>query len=155
MVKKILVVFLVVLILIQFFQPRIDSPPIIADLEAETEIKAIFIKSCYDCHSNQLNLPWYTKVMPIGWIISNDIAEARRELNFSVWGDYEARRKVRKLNEMKEEIEADNMPLPSYLFMHGEAELTESDKKKIYDWITLSIASLEKPVIDSTKTIDN
>ena len=39
--------------------------------------------SCYDCHSNNTNYPWYNKVQPIAWFLENHIKEGKDELNFS------------------------------------------------------------------------
>ncbi|MCB0280002.1 MAG: heme-binding domain-containing protein [Calditrichaeota bacterium] len=151
MLKKIGIGLVAVIIIIQFFQPTRENPPVVADIQTNKEIKDILKRSCYDCHSNEVRWPWYSYVMPVGWIIADDVSEARREVNFSRWGEYETRRKLRKLNEVKEEIEEGKMPMASYEFMHGDSELSDADKSMIYQWVEQSIAELKNPVVDSAK----
>ena len=48
-------------------------------------VTAIFERSCYDCHSNRTVWPWYSKVAPVAWLLSNDVTEGAPRLNFSNW----------------------------------------------------------------------
>ena len=57
--------------------------------QIESKIKV----SCYDCHSNNTQYPWYNKTQPIAWILEGHINEGKEELNFSDWGNYSDRRK--------------------------------------------------------------
>lgn len=41
--------------------------------------------SCYDCHSNNTQYPWYNKIQPVAWLLENHIKEGKTELNFSEW----------------------------------------------------------------------
>ena len=90
--------------------------------------------SCYDCHSNESIYPWYTNIAPVSWWIKKHINEGRDELNFSEWGNYSARRKDHKLDEIIELVEEGEMPLKSYLITHGDAKISTEQRAKIIEW---------------------
>ena len=98
-------------------------------------IEAIIKVSCYDCHSNNTNYPWYNKVQPFALILENHIKEGKEELNFSEFGEYSVRRQRSKLKSINNQIRDNKMPLLSYTFMHTDSKLTMSDKELIINWI--------------------
>jgi len=152
MLKKILkitaLVLLVGFVVIQFIRPDFTNPPINAadkienSMQIPENVKAILNGSCADCHSNETKYPWYSKIQPSAWFLKDHIDEGRREMNFSVWNTYEPRRKKRKLDEICEQIEIKEMPLPSYLWIHGEAKLSEDDIKTLCDWTKTESAKI-------------
>lgn len=97
-------------------------------------VAPILKASCYDCHSNEVIYPWYTKVKPVTWLIRHDVQEGREELNFSTWNAMNKRRMLRKLEEIKEVVEKDEMPLPIYTVMHRGAKLTNDQKLALSAW---------------------
>jgi len=134
-------IVLVVLFLgIQLMRPARSNPPVDESqtIEARTQmtpqVKAIFERSCNDCHSNKTVWPWYTNVAPISWWIVGHINEARQLMNLSEWGKLDRDRQDRKLRQICDEITDGGMPLPSYLPMHPKAKLSEQDKKTLCDW---------------------
>lgn len=84
--KRILLVLLVVLILIQFFRPQrnISASPSPADISTiypvPANVGSILKKACYDCHSNNTNYPWYANVQPIAWWLNDHVEEGKRGL---------------------------------------------------------------------------
>ncbi|MCO6175618.1 heme-binding domain-containing protein [Flavobacterium sp. NRK F10] len=138
--KKILLAIVIVLVVIQFFQidktnPTFDENQDFLKINnTPPEIAAIVKASCYDCHSNQTVYPWYSYVQPAGWFLKDHIDEGREELNFSIFGTYEAKRQAHKLDESAELIEKGAMPLESYLIIHKDASLTESQKTVLTDY---------------------
>lgn len=138
--KKILIALLVVLVVLQFFQidktnPAVDeSKDFLKTQNTPEEIASIIKTSCYDCHSNESNYPWYSNVQPAGWFLKDHIDEGRRELNFSTFTDYELKRQDHKLEECIEYIEKDEMPLGSYTLLHREAALTEAQKNTLIEY---------------------
>jgi exonuclease VII small subunit len=140
MKKKILLGILVVLVIIQFIQPSYNK----GNAEAATDIThvvqvpdsvmSLLKTSCYDCHSNNTNYPWYSKITPVNWWLKNHIDEGKRELNFSTFANGSFRRKHKKLEETAEQIEKHEMPLDSYLWIHSEAKLNDTQRKTIIDW---------------------
>src|SRR5450759_484008 len=61
------------------------NPPVQKEMPAPPDVQAILRRSCYDCHSNETVWLWYSKVAPISWLVSRDVRQGRRELNFSDW----------------------------------------------------------------------
>ncbi len=79
--------------------------------------------SCYDCHSNNTDYPWYSKIQPAAWYLEDHIKEGKDELNFNEWDTYSSRRKNSKLRSIIKQIESGEMPLESYTLIHGGARL--------------------------------
>lgn len=104
-------------------------------LDVPEPIQTILKKSCYDCHSNNTNYPWYNKVQPISWILENHINEGKAVLNFNDFGTYSNRKQKNKLRAIRNQIEDDKMPLHSYRFIHGKAKLSETEKNEIFQWV--------------------
>lgn len=139
-IKIVVVLLVIAFATLQVFQVDRTNPPII---EAETlaaavnvpeNVQAIFDRSCNDCHSNNTVYPWYSKVQPSGWFVKDHIDDGRRHLNFSVFNTYEQKRKVKKLEEICEQVESKEMPLPSYLWLHRDAAMRDGEAKILCDW---------------------
>jgi SOS-response transcriptional repressor LexA len=90
--------------------------------------------SCYDCHSNETNYPWYSYIAPVSFIIANKTKEARNDLNFSEWESLSENKKSKFLVEIKEEIEEGIMPFTSYTIIHRGAKMNEHDKRELILW---------------------
>lgn len=101
------------------------NPPIVQDFEGPLAVKEILQRSCYDCHSNETRWPWYSYVAPVSWLLAHDVEEGREELNFSDWARYS--KDTHKLEEIAEEVEEGEMPMPIFLVMHSEAKVSESE----------------------------
>lgn len=90
--------------------------------------------TCYDCHSNETNYPWYSYVAPVSWLISRDTKLGRAELNFSIWESNDKMRKAKLLSDIIEQVSEGGMPMAIYPLMHPEAKLTKADRQMIVDW---------------------
>jgi len=123
------------------------NPRIRADLIAPQEIKDILTRACYDCHSNETNWPLYSNVAPASWFIAGHVNEARGHLNFSNWETQTEARKVRKLEQIDEWVSDGRMPLPSYLILNGDSELSNNDITTLKKWVKDSLPS----VVDEEK----
>ena len=87
--------------------------------------------SCYDCHSNQTQYPWYSNIQPFGWIVQKHIKDGKEELNFSDFDNLSNRMKRSKLESTISQIEDDKMPLKSYVLLHRSAKIDSTLKKEI------------------------
>lgn len=143
--KKLLkwVVFPIAIILIgiQFVQPERTNPPIdpsktiFAKLQVKPEVKAIFERSCNDCHSHNTQWPWYSYVAPASWLVADDVKEARAHMNLSDWSKFNAVKSASKLDEICDEISNGTMPLKQYLIMHPKAKLTQEEIDEVCNWV--------------------
>ena len=147
--KKLLFILVLVFIGIQFISTTNNSSNDVLDIDfsstlhAPNDVMLIFEISCYDCHSNNTNYPWYNKIQPIKWIMANHIKSGKKELNMSEFGAYSNRRKKSKLKSISKQIENEEMPLSSYLVLHRDAKISEKDKKRIIDWVNKKRDSLQ------------
>jgi hypothetical protein len=147
--KIIIIVLALLFVLAQFIRPDLSHPQIVPgqELEATTavpqEVSAILARSCNDCHTHKTAFPLYSQVTPVSWWLKDHVEHGREHLNFSVWNTYNSDRKVRKLEEVCEQVESREMPLPSYTWAHWDAPLSSEEIKTICDWTRAEIARFE------------
>lgn len=131
---------LVVLAGLQFYRPAknisAQTPPtdIVQAYALPDNVASVLHKACYDCHSNNTNYPWYNNIQPVGIWLADHVDEGKRELNFSEFGNFKTKRKLKKLKEIVSEVEEGEMPLKSYTLIHKEAVLTPEEKQMLIDW---------------------
>ncbi len=146
--KKILLILLGVLIVIQFIQPSHNKSDQVLPMDITKTINVpdkvldVFKNSCYDCHSNNTRYPWYVNIQPMGWFMANHIKEGKENLNFSDFGSYSKRKQANKLRAIAESIKDGSMPISSYTIMHTDAKLTSNDTAIINNWVRITRDSL-------------
>ena len=145
MLKKILIGLVVLLVVIQFIPVERSNPPVTQDLNPPENVAIILKTSCYDCHSNETNWPWYSYVAPVSFFIASDVNTARKRLNFSEWDKYDEKKKSKKLDGVLELVEKGVMPLSSYTFLHSDAKMNPEKVKSIKDWV-ISTDTEDEPV---------
>jgi hypothetical protein len=139
--KKAVITAIVLLVAIQFFKTKenksiqVSENAITQHYDVPDNIQNILKTSCYDCHSNNTNYPWYNKIQPVKWWLANHINEGKEELNFDEFNAYSTKKKLHKLDEVIETIKDNEMPLKSYTLIHGDAKLSDSDKQDIEAWV--------------------
>lgn len=138
--KLILMVLLAVLILIQLVRPQKNTAAIPAGkvfvdaFKVSEQVNAILAVSCYDCHSNKTEYPWYSEIQPMAWFMDKHIKDGKEKLNFDELPSYGSRKLNSKFTQIITQIEQDKMPLTSYLWMHEGASLSLEDKKLLVDY---------------------
>jgi hypothetical protein len=118
----------------QLVRPARTNPPVTAEVDAPEAVRAVLRRACYDCHSNTTVWPWYAHVAPVSWLVAHDVDEGRGELNFSTWDAYPAKKRVKKMEEIVEVLEEDEMPLWYYVLLHPEARLTDAERATLDGW---------------------
>jgi hypothetical protein len=124
----------------QLIRPALTNPQtdpqrtLVAIEHPPANTAAMLDRSCRDCHTNDTRWPWYSHVAPVSWWVAHHVAEGRRRASFSTWADYDASKRVKELDEICKRVERHNMPLTSYLLVHWEARLTDSQRQEICDW---------------------
>lgn len=138
--KKLGIILLVALVAIQFIRPAknqsTEAPvqDIMAVTQVPDDVAVLLRKACYDCHSNNTQYPWYSNIQPVYWWMNDHIEEGKDELNFSVWGSYKLKRKIKKYVEISEQVTEGEMPMESYTWMHKEAKLSREERTRIVSW---------------------
>lgn len=139
-IKKIALGLLIVFVLLQFIRPQknngiADTPvDITKAVNVPDTVMRLLKVSCYDCHSNKTVYPWYAEIAPGSWWLAGHIKNGKKELNFSEFSRLSARRMKNKLKSTAEQVDKREMPLKSYLLIHGNARLNEAQIKLIKDW---------------------
>lgn len=124
----------------QFIRPARTNPPVDpkrtvdAYTSVPPEVRAIFQRSCFDCHSNQTRWPWYSNVAPASWLVVSDVNEARGLMNFSEWDKRAGRRSGPEFGQICERLQERDMPLFYYLWLHPRARPSSTDVEAICSW---------------------
>jgi hypothetical protein len=140
----VLLVVLGIIFIIQFIRPDFTNPKVNQAVALNTDIKVskVLKVSCYDCHSSETKYPWYSKVAPASWIISDHINRGRSALDFSNWENIAPNVKLERLKRAKHLVMNDLMPKHDYLFMHKDAVLSNTDRKILEDFFDSQIQTL-------------
>jgi hypothetical protein len=93
-----------------------------------------FRTSCYDCHSNNTNYPWYAHIAPFSWVIDQHIRNGKDELNFNAYDTLGKRQKIAFLDEICEMVSDSSMPPQNYLMLHPDVALSEDEILSICNW---------------------
>jgi len=155
--KKILYVLLAALVVIQFIRLSKNSGTASGPNDIQHTVKVaepvmtILEKSCYDCHSNHTDYPWYTHIQPIGLWLDHLVDEGVHELNFSEFATYKRKRQLHKLDEIVEMIEEHEMPLSSYTLIHTDAKLFESQERVLISWAKSTKLALQDTLTSTTQ----
>lgn len=140
--KRVFIVLLVAFVGIQFIPTNrnqsneVLSSDISLTYNVSENIQSILKASCYDCHSNNTDYPWYNKVQPVSWLLESHIKQGKAKLNFSEFGSYSSRIQKNKLKFIASQIENEKMPIASYTLIHRNAKISENEKLLLINWIT-------------------
>jgi mono/diheme cytochrome c family protein len=137
MKTKILFSCLILLVAIQFipYGKTHVNPQVIAEPQWDSpETRALFMRTCGDCHSYETKWPWYSNVAPVSWLVTSDINEGRQNFNVSAWNHQERN----KGNEAAYELREGKMPPWTYLSAHPEARLGELEKAALIKGLSLT-----------------
>jgi len=149
LIKLGLIIIGVIIILIQLYRPErfttqeVSSNHITKKLIVPANVESILKRSCFDCHSNHTRWPWYSNVAPMSWLVIDDVNKGRSKMNFSEWGKLSGSKQEIKLDKICEEITEGEMPLPNYLLIHKEAELSQADKDILCGWANSELKRLD------------
>jgi hypothetical protein len=132
--KPIAIVAIVLLAVAQLVRVDRTNPPVENDVPAPPDVKSALRRACYDCHSNETAWPWYSHVAPVSWLLAYDVAEGRKELNFSTWQRYDPARLRKKREEIVEMLDEGEMPPWYYSMVHPSARLADTEIRAIVAW---------------------
>lgn len=122
---------------------RVKNPSSMEEAYPKTipvPIQIIFERSCYDCHSNYTNIPWYGYVFPTNILLNYHIHEGRESFQFSNWDSLEDAKKADYAFDILEQIESNEMPPTMYQMIHWDSIIDTEELLSIRDWYE----SLEK-----------
>lgn len=132
---------LLLVVAIQFIRPesndseQVAGAAFVQQYAVPDSLHSILQSACYDCHSNHSRYPWYSNIQPLAWVLAGHIKRGKSELNFSEFAGYSMRKQVSKLKGVADQVEDNEMPLPSYRWMHKPARLSTHEKQTIINWM--------------------
>lgn len=107
-------------------EPRWDTPA----------TRALAVRACYDCHSNETVWPWYSNVAPVSWLAQRDVDEGRRKLNFSEWD-----RPQKEARESAKTMRKGEMPPWFYLPVHPDARFTPTETQALIEGLEATLGT--------------
>jgi len=123
----------VVFVAIQFVPYGRDhtNPPVQTEPQWDSaRVRELAVESCYSCHSNETEWPWYSNVAPMSWLVQRDVESGREEFNFSELNrDDEA-------DEAAETVADGEMPPLRYVLANPSARLTAAEKRVLIEGLT-------------------
>jgi len=127
-----LVGFVVVAVAIQAVPLGWDrrNPPVTAEPEWDSpRTRELAARACFDCHSNEVDYPWYSKIAPMSWAVQRHVDNGRGKVNYSEWDQPQD-----DADESAETVREGEMP-PAYytLLANSDAKLTDAEKQELID----------------------
>ena len=99
------------------------NPPVTQEPKWDSaQTRALAVRACFDCHSNETKWRWYSNVAPASWLIQRDVEDGRSTLNFSEWD------KPQEGGDAVEAVRGGGMPPWYYVVMHANAKLSATEK---------------------------
>jgi uncharacterized membrane protein len=99
-------------------------------VSGDSQVNAILLKSCDECHSTGGSAPWYAAVSPT-YLAANS---AREVLNFTDWQTYDAQKKSEALESIGNAVNGGSMPPGDYTALDHSARLTDDEKQVLLKW---------------------
>jgi mono/diheme cytochrome c family protein len=96
--------------------------------------RALAVRACYDCHSNETVWPWYSHLAPVSWLVQRDVDEGRRKLNFSEWD-----RPQKEARGSAKEVRKGAMPPWYYTPLHRATRLTAAETGALVSGLEVSL----------------
>lgn len=132
--RKLVIGLLVLVAAIQLVPVNRSNPPVTGEPGMTAEVEEVLTRACFDCHSNRTVWPWYSRVAPLSWFVTNHVNEGREHLNFSTWDAVSPSDRAKAAEEVAEEVDEGKMPMTSYVVGHPSAQLSELDRQKLLSW---------------------
>jgi len=115
-----------------------SNPPVTAEPNWDSpETRELVVRTCFDCHSNEVDYPWYSRVAPMSWAVQLHVDAGRSEVNFSEWD-----KPQKEADESAETVIDGEMP-PAYYtrFAHPEARLSDAELQDLINGLEATFGS--------------
>jgi len=111
------------------------NPPIVQEPKWDSpQTRALAVRACFDCHSNETVWPWYSKIAPVSWLVQRDVEEGRDSLNFS-----DIQSADHEFQEAGETVLEGEMPPAQYFPTHPEARLSNAERIQLAQGLDKSL----------------
>jgi hypothetical protein len=115
-----------------------SNPPVTGEPAWDSaRTRELTVRACFDCHSNEVEYPWYSKIAPMSWAVQLHVEEGRDKVNYSEWD-----RPQEEAEESAETVRDGEMP-PTYytLLTHSAARLTDAERRDLIDGLTATFGT--------------
>ena len=113
------------------------NPPVRVEPSWDAPVtRALAVRACYDCHSNETIWPWYAHVAPVSWLVQRDVDEGRRKLNFSEWD-----RPQKEAHESASAVRKGEMPPWFYTLVQREARISGVESRVLIAGLEATLGS--------------
>lgn len=105
-----------------------SNPPVVVEPAWDSaQTRQLVVRACFDCHSNEVEYPWYSAIAPMSWAVQLHVDRGRSELNYSEWD-----RQQREAHESAETVREGEMP-PGYYtrLANQQARLTDAEVRDL------------------------
>jgi hypothetical protein len=115
-----------------------SNPPVTAEPAWDSaRTRELTVRACFDCHSNEVDYPWYSGIAPMSWAVQLHVEQGRGEVNYSEWDLPQ-----REGDESAETVIEGEMP-PAYytLLTHSAARLTDAEREELIDGLDATLGT--------------
>lgn len=110
------------------------------------DVKPIFQKSCFNCHSSSTTYPWYASLPLAKQLIKSDITEAKEHLEMSHDFPFGGHGNPKEdLEAIGKSVKDHSMPPFRYRIMHPGSELNDVQRKTVITWVEQSLEKFTEP----------
>jgi hypothetical protein len=136
--------------------PRINIRETLeANANVPAPVSAMFERACANCHSNNTQWPWYSRVAPMSWMVAKDVEDARKAMNLSRWSVQNGRRPelaIATLTAACSDLQTGRMPKWNYLLAHPEARVSKEEVAGFCTWSQGEIKQLVRKKQEQSKS---
>ncbi len=118
-----------------------SNPPVTAEPDWDSaRTRELVVRACFDCHSNEVEYPWYSRVAPMSWAVQLHVDQGRAEVNYSEWD-----RPQDEAEESAETVIDGEMPPAFYTrFAHSDARLTDAELEELIAGLEATLGSEDR-----------
>jgi hypothetical protein len=122
-------------------EPAWDSP----------RTRELTVRACFDCHSNEVEYPWYSGIAPMSWAVQLHVEQGRGKVNYSEWDHPQE-----EADESAETVIDGEMP-PTYytLLTHSAARLTDAERQELIDGLEATFGTDDRDGDDDREDGDD
>ena len=107
-----------------------SNPPVASEPAWDSlRTRELTVRACFDCHSNEVEYPWYSKIAPMSWAVQLHVDAGRNKVNYSEWD-----RPQKKADKSAKTVIEGEMPPRYYtLVTHSDANLDDAEMQELID----------------------
>lgn len=134
------IAIVVIFLLLQLNRPDFDRTPVPASRSfdaqmcPDAQIHTMLHKSCYNCHSDEGEIPWYAHIWPASQLLEKDMRQGRARLDFSDWSNLSPEMSAIRLRDACRMMQESKMPLWYYRPMHPGSVPSQQDVAAFCSW---------------------